>query len=154
MDPTEEEAESEMFNVSLGDESTGEKRLGGHHSEDTKDPPHHDWQISPSPPEDLEEGELEEVGEMGTPTGDMLVVEEEAEAFTRASAQRLIQEIMQWNGEIDNILNRLNIMEQQMKNMIIHFKSQISKVHTVCQQVLSAMKGSQCTRFVGATPSS
>ncbi|PIO25260.1 hypothetical protein AB205_0101930, partial [Aquarana catesbeiana] len=52
----------------------------------------------PPPPEDVEEGEVEEVGNMGTPPGDVLVVEEEA--FTMDSAQRLIGQIMAWNGEI------------------------------------------------------
>ncbi|PIO15978.1 hypothetical protein AB205_0014610 [Aquarana catesbeiana] len=72
----------------------------------------------PKPPEDLEEGEVEEVGEMVTQTGDVLVVEQEAEPFTSDSAQRLTHDIMMWNGEIDNIQNKLNVMEQQMKNMI------------------------------------
>ncbi|PIO23477.1 hypothetical protein AB205_0072150 [Aquarana catesbeiana] len=33
------------------------------------------------------------------------------------------------------------------------FKSQILKMHTVCQHVLSAIRGYQCTRLVAATPS-
>ncbi|PIO37419.1 hypothetical protein AB205_0043850 [Aquarana catesbeiana] len=53
----------------------GEKRLAGHHSEDSRDPPHHqEGEISPRPPEDLEEGEVEEVDEIVTQTGDVLVV--------------------------------------------------------------------------------
>ncbi|PIO11911.1 hypothetical protein AB205_0213640 [Aquarana catesbeiana] len=97
----------------------GEKRHGGHHSEDTRDPPHHqEGEISPRPPEDLEAGEVEEVGEIVTQTGDVLVVEEQAEPFTSDSAQRLIHDIMLWNGEIDIIRKKLNVMEQQMKNMI------------------------------------
>ncbi|PIO26687.1 hypothetical protein AB205_0198150 [Aquarana catesbeiana] len=33
-------------------------------------------------------------------------------------------------------------------------KSQILKMHTVCQHVLSAITGDQCMHFGGATPSS
>ncbi|PIO13507.1 hypothetical protein AB205_0009820 [Aquarana catesbeiana] len=74
----------------------GEKRLGGHHSEDTRDPPpQKQGELSTTPhPEDLEEGEVEEVGKIVTTTGDVLVVEQQAEHFTSDSAQRLIQEIM------------------------------------------------------------
>ncbi|PIO12172.1 hypothetical protein AB205_0175150 [Aquarana catesbeiana] len=71
----------------------GEKRLGGHHSEDTRDPtPHKEGELHP---EELEEGEVEEVGEIVTKTGDVLVVEEQAEHFTSDSAQRLIHNIME-----------------------------------------------------------
>ncbi|PIO12966.1 hypothetical protein AB205_0127340 [Aquarana catesbeiana] len=71
---------------------TGEKRLGGHHSEDTRNPtPHKEGELSTRPhPEDLEEGGVEEVGKLVTTTGDVLVVEEQAEHFTSDSAQRLI----------------------------------------------------------------
>ncbi|PIO23454.1 hypothetical protein AB205_0114950 [Aquarana catesbeiana] len=97
----------------------GGERLGGHHSEDTRDLPHHqEWEISPRPPEDLEEGEVEEVDEIVTQTGDVLVVEEQAELFTSDSAQRLIHDIMVWNGKIDIIRKKLNVMEKEMKNMI------------------------------------
>ncbi|PIO37893.1 hypothetical protein AB205_0066710 [Aquarana catesbeiana] len=99
----------------------GKKRLGRHHSEDTRDPTHHkEGKLSPRQhPKDLEEGEVEEVGEIVTKTGDVLVVEEQAEHFTSDSAQRLIHDIMVWNGEIDTIRKKLNVMEQQMKNMIL-----------------------------------
>ncbi|PIO32144.1 hypothetical protein AB205_0221700 [Aquarana catesbeiana] len=98
----------------------GEKRLGGHHSEDTRKPtPQKEGELSTTPhPEDLEDGEVEEVGELVTTTGDVLVVEEQAQHFTSASAQILIQDIMVWNCEIDIIRNKLNVLEQQMKNMI------------------------------------
>ncbi|PIO10044.1 hypothetical protein AB205_0124320 [Aquarana catesbeiana] len=98
----------------------GEKSLGGQHSEDTRDPTHHqEGEVSPRQhPEDLEEGEVEEVGEIVTKTGDVLVVEQQAEHFTSDSAQRLIHDNMVWNGEIDIIRKKLNVMEQQMKNMI------------------------------------
>ncbi|PIO29193.1 hypothetical protein AB205_0046720, partial [Aquarana catesbeiana] len=97
-----------------------EKRLGGHHSEDTRNPtPHKEGELSTRPHlEDLEEGEVKEVGKLVTTTGDVLVVEEQAEHFTSDSAQRLIQDIRVWNREIDIIKNKLNFMEQQMKNMI------------------------------------
>ncbi|PIO30022.1 hypothetical protein AB205_0122410 [Aquarana catesbeiana] len=98
----------------------GEKRLGEHHPEDTRDPtPQKQGELRKTPhPEDLEEGEVEEVGEIVTTTGDVLAVEEQAEHFTSDSAQRLIQDIMLWNGELDIIRKKLNVMEQQMKNMI------------------------------------
>ncbi|PIO15530.1 hypothetical protein AB205_0036760, partial [Aquarana catesbeiana] len=98
----------------------GEQRLGGHHSEDTRNPtPQKEGELSTTPhPEDLEEGEVEEVGEIVTTTGDVLDVEEQAQHFTSASAQILIQDIMVWNREIDIIRDKLNVLEQQMKNMI------------------------------------
>ncbi|PIO16484.1 hypothetical protein AB205_0190050 [Aquarana catesbeiana] len=97
-----------------------EKRLRGHHSEDTRNPtPQKEGELRTTPhPKDLEEGEVEEVGEIVTTTGDVLVVEEQAEHFTNDSAQRLIQDIIVWNGEIDIIRNKLNVMKQQRKNMI------------------------------------
>ncbi|PIO11915.1 hypothetical protein AB205_0146190, partial [Aquarana catesbeiana] len=80
----------------------------------------------PRPPEDLEKGEVEEVGEICTPTSDVLVVEgQAAEPFRTDSAQRLIGQIMVWNGQIDamrkqidSMRNRLNSMQQETKNMI------------------------------------
>ncbi|PIO11936.1 hypothetical protein AB205_0147150 [Aquarana catesbeiana] len=98
----------------------GEQRLGGHHSEDTRNPtPQKEGELSTTPhPEHLEEGEVEEVGEIVTSTGDVLVVEEQAQHFTSASTQILTQDIMVWNCEIDIIRHKLNVLEQQMKNMI------------------------------------
>ncbi|PIO30741.1 hypothetical protein AB205_0136050 [Aquarana catesbeiana] len=98
----------------------GEKRLGGHHSEDTRNsPPQKQGKLrTRTHPKDLEEGEVEEVGEIVTTTGDVLVVKEQAEHFTSDTAQRLIQDIMVWNVELDIIRKNLNVMEQQMKNMI------------------------------------
>ncbi|PIO09858.1 hypothetical protein AB205_0007190 [Aquarana catesbeiana] len=105
----------------------GEKRLR-QQSEDPRTPQPHqpDCVISPSTPEDLEEGEVEEVGEICTPPGDLLVVEgQAADPFTTDSGQRLIGQIMVWNGHIDemrnhldSMRNRLDIMQQEMKNMI------------------------------------
>ncbi|PIO09381.1 hypothetical protein AB205_0027520, partial [Aquarana catesbeiana] len=56
----------------------GEKSLGGHHSVDTRNPPpEKEGELRTRPhPEDLEEGEVEEVGEIVTTTGDVLIVEE------------------------------------------------------------------------------
>ncbi|PIO22585.1 hypothetical protein AB205_0112170, partial [Aquarana catesbeiana] len=98
----------------------GEKRLRGHHSEVPRNPPpEKEGELrTTTHPEGLEEGGLEEVGEIVTTTGDVLVVEEQAEHFTSDSAQRLINDIMVWNGEIDIIRKKLNVMEPQMKNMI------------------------------------
>ncbi|PIO12139.1 hypothetical protein AB205_0151290 [Aquarana catesbeiana] len=98
----------------------GKKRLGGQHSEDTRNPPHQKQGElrTRTHLKDLEEGEVEEVGEIVTTTGDVLVVEQQAEHFTSDSAQRLIQDIMVWNGDLDIIRKKLNVMEKQMKNMI------------------------------------
>ncbi|PIO10539.1 hypothetical protein AB205_0173700 [Aquarana catesbeiana] len=98
----------------------GEQRLGGHHSEDTSDPPpQKERELSTTPhPEDLEEGEVGEVCKIVTTTGDVLVVEEQAQHFTSDSAQRLINDIMVWNGELVIIRKKLSFMKQQMKNMI------------------------------------
>ncbi|PIO09623.1 hypothetical protein AB205_0143430, partial [Aquarana catesbeiana] len=108
-----------------------EKRLR-QQSEDSRTPPSHqpESRITPSPrphpPNDLEEGEAEEVGEICTPPSDVLVVEgQAAEPFSTDSAQRLIGQIMVWNGQIDqmreqidSMRNRLDSMQQEVKNMI------------------------------------
>ncbi|PIO38313.1 hypothetical protein AB205_0196520 [Aquarana catesbeiana] len=65
-----------------------EKRLGT--SEDTRDPPPPKEKQIPTPqPEDVEEGEVYEVGEIVTTTGDVDVVEEDSN-FTSTSAHILI----------------------------------------------------------------
>ncbi|PIO16514.1 hypothetical protein AB205_0005150, partial [Aquarana catesbeiana] len=74
----------------------GEKRRGGHQEPPTSE--RRGTQKNTTP-----QGEVEEVGEIVTTTGNVLVVEEQAEHFTSDSAQRLIQDIMVWNGEIDII---------------------------------------------------
>ncbi|PIO29523.1 hypothetical protein AB205_0074730, partial [Aquarana catesbeiana] len=110
-----------------------EKRLR-QQSEDPRNPSGHQPEsgITPSPsprpcpPNDPEEGEVEEVGEICTPPSDVLVVEgQAAEPFSTDSAQRLIGQIMVWNGQIDrmreqidSMRNRLDSMQQEMKNMI------------------------------------
>ncbi|PIO11156.1 hypothetical protein AB205_0052690 [Aquarana catesbeiana] len=62
----------------------GEKRLRGHHSEGTRNPTSQkEGELRKTPhPKDLEEGEVEEVDEIVTTTGDVLVVEEQAEQVT------------------------------------------------------------------------
>ncbi|PIO11228.1 hypothetical protein AB205_0054340, partial [Aquarana catesbeiana] len=77
-------------------------------------------------PDELEEGEVEEVCDICTPPSDVLVVEgQAAEPFSTDSAQRLIGQIMVWNGQIDrmhdqidSMRNRLDSMQQEMKSMI------------------------------------
>ncbi|PIO35375.1 hypothetical protein AB205_0175580 [Aquarana catesbeiana] len=109
----------------------GEKRLR-QQSEDPRTPQSHqpESRITPSPrpppPEDLEEGEVEEVAEICTPPSDVLVMEGQAvEPFSTDSAQRLIGQIMVWNGQIDGMRKQidsmriwLDSMQQEMKNMI------------------------------------
>ncbi|PIO10118.1 hypothetical protein AB205_0179620, partial [Aquarana catesbeiana] len=100
----------------------------------SQDPPSHqpEAEITPSPsprpgpPDELEEGEVEEVCDISTPPSDVLVVEGQAvEPFSTDSVQRLIGQIMVWNGQIDrmrdridSMRNRLDSMQQEMKNII------------------------------------
>ncbi|PIO12380.1 hypothetical protein AB205_0106980, partial [Aquarana catesbeiana] len=80
----------------------------------------------PRPPDELEKGEVEEVCKLSTPPSEVLVVEgQAAEPFSTDSAQRLIGQIMLWNGQIDRMRDqidsmkmRLDTMQQEMKNMI------------------------------------
>ncbi|PIO24980.1 hypothetical protein AB205_0158180 [Aquarana catesbeiana] len=70
----------------------GEKRRRT--SEDTRDPqPHKEGEVTTPQLQDVEEGEVYEVGEIVTTTDDVDVVEEESH-FTSASAHVLIREIM------------------------------------------------------------
>ncbi|PIO12428.1 hypothetical protein AB205_0202660 [Aquarana catesbeiana] len=129
-----------------------EKRLGT--SEDTRDPqPHKEGEVTTPQPQDVEEGEVYEVGKIVTTTGDVDVVEEESH-FTSASAQILIGEIIVCNRDLQKIKEDINDVEKRLKNIIDYFESQILNMHTVCQHVLSAITGYQCTSFVGTTPSS
>ncbi|PIO24841.1 hypothetical protein AB205_0198810, partial [Aquarana catesbeiana] len=94
----------------------GEKRLGT--SEDTRDPqPHKEGEVTTPQPQDVEEGEFYEVGEIVTTTGDMHVVEEESH-FTSASAQILIEEIMVCNRDLQKIKEDINDVEKRLKNSI------------------------------------
>ncbi|PIO29572.1 hypothetical protein AB205_0055930 [Aquarana catesbeiana] len=91
-----------------------EKRLGT--SEDTRDPkPPKEGEIPPTQPEDVEGGEVYEVGEIVTTTGDVDFVEEETH-FT--SAHVLIGEIMVCNCDLQNIKEDINDVEKRLKNII------------------------------------
>ncbi|PIO09750.1 hypothetical protein AB205_0168230, partial [Aquarana catesbeiana] len=93
-----------------------EKRLGT--SEDTRNPqPHEEGELS-TQPEDVEEGEVDDVVEIVTTTGDVHVVEEQSPHFTSASAQMLIQDIMVCSRDLNIIKQKTNDVEQKMKNMI------------------------------------
>ncbi|PIO23452.1 hypothetical protein AB205_0166940 [Aquarana catesbeiana] len=93
-----------------------EKRLGT--AEDTRDPlPPKEKQIPTPQPEDVEEGENYEVGEIVTTTGDVDVVEEESH-FTSASAHVLVGEIMVCNRDLQKIKEDINDVEKRLKNII------------------------------------
>ncbi|PIO13598.1 hypothetical protein AB205_0082660 [Aquarana catesbeiana] len=90
-----------------------EKRLGT--SEDTRDPPPPKQKKIPTPqPEDVEEGEVYEVGEIVTTTGDVDVVEEDLH-FTSASAHVLIGEIMVCNRDLQKIKEDISDVEKRLK---------------------------------------
>ncbi|PIO16091.1 hypothetical protein AB205_0040070, partial [Aquarana catesbeiana] len=102
-----------------------EKRLGT--SEDTRDPqPPKEGKIPTPQPEDVEEGEVYELGKIVTTTGECLrpqlqvdvdVVEEETN-FTSASAQVLIGKIMVCNRDLQKIKEDINDIEKRLKNII------------------------------------
>ncbi|PIO28979.1 hypothetical protein AB205_0154690 [Aquarana catesbeiana] len=93
-----------------------EKRLGS--SEDTRDPPPpKEKQIPTAQPEHVEEGEVYEVGEIVTTTGDVDVVKEESH-FTSTSAHILIREIMVCNHDLQKIKEDINDVEKRLKNTI------------------------------------
>ncbi|PIO13006.1 hypothetical protein AB205_0152070, partial [Aquarana catesbeiana] len=86
-----------------------EKRLGI--SEDTRDPtPPKEGEVTKTQAED-EEGDVYEVFEIVTTTGDVDVVEEESH-FTSESAQILIGEIMGCNRDLENIKENINEVQQ------------------------------------------
>ncbi|PIO15015.1 hypothetical protein AB205_0118170, partial [Aquarana catesbeiana] len=108
-----EEVEVEMED---GPTHTGEKRLGT--SKDTRDPQTPKEGEIPTPqPEDVEEGEVYELGEIVTTTGYVDVVEEETH-FTRASAHILIGEMMVCNRDLQKIKEDINDVEKRLKNII------------------------------------
>ncbi|PIO23994.1 hypothetical protein AB205_0221230 [Aquarana catesbeiana] len=92
----------------------GEKRLGT--SEDNRNlPPPKEGEKRTPQSEDVEEGEVEEVIEIVTTTGDVQVVEEH---FISDSAQGLIQNIMWYSRDLDLINEKTKEIEQRLKNMI------------------------------------
>ncbi|PIO30930.1 hypothetical protein AB205_0180810 [Aquarana catesbeiana] len=92
----------------------GEKR--NRMSEDTRDPPPpKEGEVITPQPQDVEEGEVYEVGEIVTTTGDVDVVEEETH-FTSASAHILIGEIMVCNRGLQKIKEDINDVEKRLKN--------------------------------------
>ncbi|PIO38775.1 hypothetical protein AB205_0119400 [Aquarana catesbeiana] len=92
----------------------GEKRLGHHSSEETRDsPPQEKGEIPQTQPEE-EEGDIVEIV---TTTGDRDVVEEECH-FTSESAQILIGEIMGCNRDLENIKQNINDVQNKMKIII------------------------------------
>ncbi|PIO15009.1 hypothetical protein AB205_0017250 [Aquarana catesbeiana] len=94
----------------------GEKRLRT--SEDTRDPqPHKEGEVTTPQSQDVEEGEVYEVGKIVTTTGDVDVVEEESH-FTSASAHVLIGEIMVCNHDLELIKENINYVKKKMKNII------------------------------------
>ncbi|PIO23193.1 hypothetical protein AB205_0212750 [Aquarana catesbeiana] len=94
----------------------GEKRLGT--SEVTRDPqPPKEGELTTPQPQDVEEGEVYELGEIVTTTGDVDVVEEESH-FTSASAQILIGEIVVCNRDLQKIKEDINDVEKRLKNII------------------------------------
>ncbi|PIO24323.1 hypothetical protein AB205_0111080 [Aquarana catesbeiana] len=96
--------------------SHGEKRIGT--LEDTRDPqPPKEGEIPKPQPEDVEEREVYELGEIVTTTGDVDVVEEEYH-FTSASAHVLIVEIMVCNLDLQKIKEDINDEEKRLKNII------------------------------------
>ncbi|PIO24184.1 hypothetical protein AB205_0196660 [Aquarana catesbeiana] len=95
----------------------GEKILAP--SEDTRNPPPpEEGEQSIVVPQDVEEGEVEEVLKFGTTTGDVQVVVPKSCHFTSDSAQWIIQEIMFCRCDLDIIKEKTKEIEQRLKNMI------------------------------------
>ncbi|PIO24918.1 hypothetical protein AB205_0197870 [Aquarana catesbeiana] len=93
-----------------------EERLGT--SEDNRDPqPPKEGEVTTPQPEDVEGGEVHDVVEIVTTTGDVDVVEEETH-FTSASAHVLIGEIMVCNRDLEQRNKNINDVQQKMKNII------------------------------------
>ncbi|PIO31085.1 hypothetical protein AB205_0004680, partial [Aquarana catesbeiana] len=92
-----------------------EKRLGT--SEDIRDtPPAKEGEI-PTPQAEDVEGEVYEVGEIVTTTGDVDVVEEES-LFSSESAQILIWEIMGCNRDLENIKENINDVQNRRTSLM------------------------------------
>ncbi|PIO26804.1 hypothetical protein AB205_0200210 [Aquarana catesbeiana] len=87
-------------------------------SEDTKNPtPHEEGELPTHHKEDVEGGEVHELGEIVTTTGDVDVVEEKTN-FNSASAQILIGEIMVCNRELEKVKENINDVEKILNNII------------------------------------
>ncbi|PIN88492.1 hypothetical protein AB205_0007800 [Aquarana catesbeiana] len=94
------------------------QKRGEKTSEVTRDPqPPKEGELTTPQPDDVEEGEVYEVGEIVTTTGDVDVVEEESH-FTSASAHALIGEIMVCNRDLQKIKEHMNDVEKRLKNII------------------------------------
>ncbi|PIO27230.1 hypothetical protein AB205_0082390 [Aquarana catesbeiana] len=94
-----------------------EKRLAP--SEDTRNPPPpEEGEQSIVVPQDVEEGEVEEVLEFGTTTGDVQVVVPKSSHFTSDSAQWITQETMFCSHDLDIIKEKTKEIEQRLRNMI------------------------------------
>ncbi|PIO26991.1 hypothetical protein AB205_0092730 [Aquarana catesbeiana] len=94
----------------------GEKRIGT--SEVTRNPTTpEEGEIPTHPEKDVEGGEVHELGEIVTATGDVDVVEEETH-FNCASAQILIGEIMVCNRELEKVKENINDVEKRLNNII------------------------------------
>ncbi|PIO13184.1 hypothetical protein AB205_0085280 [Aquarana catesbeiana] len=95
----------------------GEKRLAP--SEDIRNPQllkkgsRELWYL-----QDVEEGEVEEVLEFSTTTGDVQVVVPKSSHFTSDSAQLIMQEIMFCSCDLDIIKEKTKEIEQRLKNTI------------------------------------
>ncbi|PIO24789.1 hypothetical protein AB205_0186020 [Aquarana catesbeiana] len=79
----------------------GEKRLGK--SENRNPPPQEEREQRTPQPQDVEGGEVEEVVEIVTTTGDVYVVEEQFTNFYSDSVQSLIQDIMFCSQDLEII---------------------------------------------------
>ncbi|PIO28206.1 hypothetical protein AB205_0008390 [Aquarana catesbeiana] len=91
-----------------------EKKIGT--SEDTRDPqPPKEGEFPKPQHQDVEEGEVYEVGEIVTTRGDVDVVEEETH-FT--SAHVLIGEIMVCKRDLQKMKEDINDVEKRLKNII------------------------------------
>ncbi|PIO27408.1 hypothetical protein AB205_0140200 [Aquarana catesbeiana] len=90
----------------------GEKRL---RTTETRDSTTLEEGEIPQTQAEEEEGDIVEIGEIFTTTGDGDVVEEECH-FTSESAQILIREIMGCNGDLEQLKENINDVQKKKKN--------------------------------------
>ncbi|PIO33499.1 hypothetical protein AB205_0201270 [Aquarana catesbeiana] len=93
------------------------RKDSGHLKTPGTPPPPKEKKIPTPQPEDVEEGEVYEVGEIVTTTGVVDVVEEDSH-FTSASAHVLIGEIMVCNQDLQKIKEDINDIEKRLKNIM------------------------------------